>query len=311
MKLSHFAVRHPVVIGMLLIVLGVFGIFALSSINVEFMGDVSAPSIIVVAIYPGADAEDVEEDVTSILEDDFVTLPDFKSVSSSSSNSFATVEITFRDGIDPYDRITEVRDRINKLMAELPAGLQGTPEALVGGAEMLPIFSFSVSEASRTDASGTDPAALLLASDTGSITNYITENLRPRLTAIGGVSDVELSGGQELQVNVELQLEQLEARSISALTVYQILGYSNQFLPAGKALFQGREVAIRYRGELASLEDIRQLPVGYHRFRRSGRCRRSAAGRSWRKSAVCCYHPAVRSCMGQYLRYPAQEEEGT
>ena len=248
MKLSHFAVRHPVVIGMLLIVLGVFGIFALSSINVEFMGDVSAPSIIVVAIYPGADAEDVEEDVTRILEDDFVTLPDFKSVSSSSGNSFGRVEITFRDGIDPYDRITEVRDRINKLMAELPAGLQGTPEALVGGAEMLPIFSFSVSGNSTQD---------ML-----SVTDFITETLRPRLTAISGVSDVEISGGRELQVNVELQLEQLEARSISALTVYQILGYSNQFLPAGKAIFQGREVAIRYRGELASLEDIRQLPVG-------------------------------------------------
>ena len=248
MKLSHFAVRHPVVIGMLLIVLGVFGIFALSSINVEFMGDVSAPSIIVVAIYPGADAADVEEDVTSILEDNFVTLPDFKSVASSSSNSFGRVEITFRDGIDPYDRITEVRDRINKLMAELPAGLQGTPEAFVGGAEMLPIFSFSVSGNSTQD---------ML-----SVTDFITETLRPRLTAISGVSDVELSGGRELQVNVELQLEQLEARSISALTVYQILGYSNQFLPAGKAIFQGREVAIRYRGELASLEDIRQLPVG-------------------------------------------------
>ena len=248
MKLSHFAVRHPVVIGMLLIVLGVFGIFALSSINVEFMGDVSAPSIIVVAIYLGADAADVEEDVTSILEDDFVTLPDFKSVSSSSGNSFGRVEITFRDGIDPYDRITEVRDRINKLMAELPAGLQGTPEAFVGGAEMLPIFSFSVSGNSTQD---------ML-----SVTDFITETLRPRLTAISGVSDVELSGGRELQVNVELQLEQLEARSISALTVYQILGYSNQFLPAGKAIFQGREVAIRYRGELASLEDIRQLPVG-------------------------------------------------
>ena len=263
MKLSHFAVRHPVVIGMLLIVLGVFGIFALSSINVEFMGDVSAPSIIVVAIYPGADAEDVEEDVTSILEDNFVTLPDFKSVSSSSSNSFSTVEITFRDGIDPYDRITEVRDRINKLMADLPAGLQGTPEALVGGAEMLPIFSFAVSGRATTVASTIGDSRIgEPALDVLSITDYVTETLRPRLTAISGVSDVEISGGKELQVNVELQLEQLEARSISALTVYQILGYSNQFLPAGKAIFQGREMAIRYRGELASLEDIRQLPVG-------------------------------------------------
>ena len=248
MRLSHFAVRHPVVIGMLLIVLGVFGVFSLSSINVEFMGDVSAPSIIVVAVYPGADAEDVEEDVTALLEDDFVTLPDFKSVSSSSANSVSMVEITFRDGIDPYDRITEVRDRINRLMTDLPGGLQGTPEAFVGGAEMLPIYSFSVAGGSAQDA--------------GAITDYIHETLRPRLTAISGVSGVEVSGGRELRVNVELILAELEARSISALAVYQVLGYSNQFLPAGTAIFQGKEVAVRYRGELSSLEDIRQLPVG-------------------------------------------------
>ena len=56
MKVSQFAVKHPVVIGMLLIVLGVFGILSVSSINVEFMGDISMPSVIVVAVYPGADA---------------------------------------------------------------------------------------------------------------------------------------------------------------------------------------------------------------------------------------------------------------
>lgn len=246
MKLSHFAVRHPVVIGMLLIVLGVFGVLALSSINIEFMGDVSAPTVIVVSIYPGADAEDVEADVTSVLEDNFVTLPDFKSVSSSSANSFSTIEITFRDGIDPYDRITEVRDRINRLMPDLPEGIQGTPEVLVGGAEMLPIFSFSVSGDS----------------DAGGITDYIQEILRPRLTAISGVSNVNVSGGQELQVKVELLLDQLEARGVSALTVYQTLQYGNQFLPAGSAIMQGQSVAIRYRGELSSLDDIRQLPVG-------------------------------------------------
>ena len=56
MKVSQFAVKHPVVIGMLLIVLGVFGILSVSSLNVEFMGAISMPSVIVVAVYPGADA---------------------------------------------------------------------------------------------------------------------------------------------------------------------------------------------------------------------------------------------------------------
>lgn len=246
MKVSQFAVKHPVVIGMLLIVLGVFGILSVSSINVEFMGDISMPSVIVVAIYPGADAQDMEEDVTSILEDDFVTLPDFKSISSESANSVCTITITFRDGIDPYDRVTEVRDRINRLMPDLPQGLSGTPVVLVGGAEMLPVFSFSVSGGE----------------DQGAVTNYVENTLKPRLTSIAGVSSVEVSGGSNLRVNVKLRVEDLASKEISALNVYQILGYSNVSLPAGSVVYNDENIAIRYRGELTSLEDIRQLPVG-------------------------------------------------
>lgn len=246
MKVSQFAVKHPVVIGMLLIVLGVFGILSVSSINVEFMGDISMPSVIVVAVYPGADAQDMEEDVTSVLEDDFVTLPDFKSISSESANSVCTITLTFRDGIDPYDRVTEVRDRINRLMPDLPQGLSGTPIVLVGGAEMLPVFSFSV----------------LGGEDQGAVTNYVENTLKPRLTSVAGVSSVEVSGGSNLRVNVKLRVEDLASKEISALNVYQILGYSNVSLPAGSVVYNDENIAIRYRGELTSLEDIRQLPVG-------------------------------------------------
>ena len=240
MKVSQFAVKHPVVIGMLLIVLGVFGILSVSSINVEFMGDISMPSVIVVAVYPGADAQDMEEDVTSVLEDDFVTLPDFKSISSESANSVCTITITFKDGIDPYDRVTEVRDRINRLMPDLPQGLSGTPIVLVGGAEMLPVFSFSV----------------LGGEDQGAVTNYVENTLKPRLTSVAGVSSVEVSGGSNLRVNVKLRVEDLASKEISALNVYQILGYSNVSLPAGSVIYNNENIAIRYRGELTSLEDI-------------------------------------------------------
>ena len=123
MKISEFSVKHPVIIGMFIIVLAVFGVLSISTINVEFMGDISVPSVIVVSVYPGADAEDIEDDVTEVLEDDFVTLPDFKSISSQSANSVSTITITFRDGIDPYDKLGEVRDRINRLMEDLQEGL--------------------------------------------------------------------------------------------------------------------------------------------------------------------------------------------
>lgn len=246
MKISRYAVKHPVVIAMLLVVLVVFGIVSLASLNVEFMADVSTPSVLVFALYPGASAEDMEQDVTSVMEDDFVTLPDFKSVESESSNSVSLITITFRDGVDPHDRLSEVRDRINKLMEDLPEGLSGVPNVFVGGVEMLPIFSFAV------------PAG----SDSGTMTKYIQDNLRPRLTSIPGVSSVDVSGGKELQVNIVLRLEDLAAKGISAMTVYQILNYSNVSLPAGSVIYNQQNISVRYNGELVSLTDIKELPVG-------------------------------------------------
>lgn len=246
MKISRYAVKHPVVIAMLLVVLVVFGIVSLLSLNVEFMADVSTPSVLVFSLYPGASAEDMEQEVTSVIEDDFVTLPDFKSVESESSNSVSLITITFRDGVDPHERITEVRDRINKLMEELPEGLSGVPNVFVGGVEMLPIFSFAVSAGS----------------DSGTMTKYIQDTLRPRLTSIPGVSSVDVSGGKELQVNIILRLDDLAAKGISSMTVYQILNYSNVTLPAGNVKFNQQNISVRYNGELVSLNDIKELPVG-------------------------------------------------
>lgn len=246
MKVSEYAVKHPVVVAMLLIVLVVFGLLAITSINVEFMADVSAPSVMVLTVYPGASAEDMERDVTSVLEDDFVTLPDFKSISSESSNSLSLITITFRDGVDPYDRITEVRDRTNKLMESLPEGVTGIPNVFVGGAEMLPVISFAVTGGS----------------DSGTMTQYIEDTLKPRLTSIPGVSSVSVTGGKELQVNIELRTKDLAARNISALTIYQLLNYSNVSLPAGSAVYHNKNISVRYSGEFTSLDDIKNLPVG-------------------------------------------------
>ena len=80
MKISNWAVKHPVIIGMFLIVLVVFGVICVTSMNLEFIGDLSMPSVMVFAVWPGARAEDVEQDLTSPLENVFVTLPDFSGI---------------------------------------------------------------------------------------------------------------------------------------------------------------------------------------------------------------------------------------
>ena len=89
MRIATLSVRHSAVLSMILIALAAFGIFSISTTNLEFIPDMDMPQIFVVAVYPGASAEDVENDVVDILEDDFVTLPGFKGMDSQSMNSAA------------------------------------------------------------------------------------------------------------------------------------------------------------------------------------------------------------------------------
>lgn len=246
MKMSHFSVKHPAVIGMLVIVLATFGIFSLMNMNVSFMSDISKPMVIVVSIYPGASAEDIEQDVTNVLEKDFITLPNFKNITSSSANSLSVIEISFQDESDPYDQLAEVRNRINQKRSDLPAGLQGLPSAFVGGGDMLPILTFSLKGGK----------------DVGRLTDYIENTIRPRITQISGVSGVNIYGGKNLQLSIKINTRAAASKGVSINRVYQALQYGNANMPAGHALYQDHIIDVRYRGSFSSINDIKNLPVG-------------------------------------------------
>ena len=246
MKISRFSVKHSAVLTMILLALLLFGLLSISSTNMEFVSNMDLPQIFVIAIYPGASAEDIESEVVDILEDDFVTLPDFKSMDSQSMNSVGVVTITFRDGVDPNEQLEEVRNRISQLSSSLPSGLQGEPQALVGGATMLPVTSFTLS-------GGEDIAAL---------SAYVTDELRPRLTRIPGVSTVEISGSTEPEVQITLRMDDMNARGISPVTVFQILQFSNASMPLGTVESGTTGVDMRFDGSYDDISDIMDLPVG-------------------------------------------------
>ncbi len=248
MKLTRYPVAHPVIIAMTLLALGVFGLMAVSDTNTEFLPDISNPMVYVLTVYPGASSQDIEETVTEILEDDFVTLPNFKSMTSQSINSASIVAITYQDGIDPYDEIDEVRNRIDDLIDDLPSGISGRPYALVGGTSMLPIASFVV----ETDGD-----------DINAIGDYIEDEIKPQLSQISGVSTITVNGAKTATVDVKLKMDELTSRGISPLAVYQMLSYNNYSIPLDSVSYAGTEIDAKFDSRFSSLEDIEALPVGY------------------------------------------------
>ena len=245
MKVSHYAVKHPVVIAMILIALVAFGIYCLFGLSLEFIPDMSLPEVEIITIYPGASAEDVENDVTKIIEDEMVTLPNFKSMSSQSNNSYSWITINYQDGIDVYEQLTELRFRLQQLESQLPDDAH-KPYALVGGATMLPLMQF----------------AILGGDDTARITSYINDTLKPKITRIDGVASVEMYGDVKPQIEVKLRMDDVSSKGISVLQVYQVLNYSNFSVPLGTADYQSHTINVKYDGAVESLDELRQLPVG-------------------------------------------------
>lgn len=248
MKLTRYPVAHPVIIAMTLLALGVFGLMAVSDTNTEFLPDISNPMVYVVTIYPGASSKDIEETITNVLEDDFVTLPNFKSMSSQSINSASIVSITYQDGIDPYDEIDEVRNRIDDLIDDLPDGIQGRPYALVGGTSMLSIASFVVES---TDG------------DINALGDYVENEIKPQLTQISGVSTITVNGAKNPTVDVKLRMDDLNSKGISPIAVYQMLSYSNYSIPLDSVSFEGTSIDAKFDSTYSSLDEIASIPVGY------------------------------------------------
>ncbi len=248
MKLTRYPVAHPVIIAMTLLALGVFGLMAVADTNTEFLPDISNPMVYVVTIYPGASSKDIEETITNVLEDDFVTLPNFKSMSSQSINSASIVSITYQDGIDPYDEIDEVRNRIDDLIDDLPDGIQGRPYALVGGTSMLSIASFVVES---TDG------------DINALGDYVENEIKPQLTQISGVSTITVNGAKNPTVDVKLRMDDLNSKGISPIAVYQMLSYSNYSIPLDSVTFEGTSIDAKFDSTYSSLDEIASIPVGY------------------------------------------------
>ena len=245
MKIASYAVKHPVVIGMLVIALVAFGFYCIFGMNLEFLPDISLPEVEVITIYPGASAEDVEKDITRILEDDFATLPNYKSMTSQSMNSMSWITITYSDGVDPYEQLTDLRYRISQLKDDLPEDAQ-EPVSIVGGATMLPIMTFAIKGGS----------------DTSRIMDYVEDTLKPRLTRIEGVSEISVYGATDLEIQVKLRMDDIQSKGVSVLQIYQVLNYSDKSIPLGNASYNGKTINVKYDGSIEDTEQLRQLPVG-------------------------------------------------
>ncbi|MDQ3036281.1 MAG: efflux RND transporter permease subunit, partial [Myxococcota bacterium] len=245
MTLSDVAIKRPVFTAMISVGIVVLGILGYSRLGVNLFPDVEFPVVTVTTIYPGASPAEMESQVTEKIEDAIVSLPGIDRVQSWSRDSVSNVVIFFELDVDIIEASTQVRERVAQVRAQLPREAEDPTVARldVGAA---PIANYTLQ-------GGSDLQALR---------DIAEDDIRPYLEQVEGVAGVNVLGGRERQINVELDLDRLQALGLTPLAIVALIQRENLSVPAGGFDEGDRRIAVRTLGEVASIQELRDLPVG-------------------------------------------------
>jgi len=244
MKLADVSIRRPVFATMMIFALIVLGLFSYIKLNVDLYPDVDIPFVIVTTVLPGAGPEQIETDVTKKIEDAVNPVAGVDYIQSTSQENMSIIVIAFKLEIDGKSAAQDVREKIAAIRAKLPDETKD-PVIQRYDAQSFPIFSITVS--------GSRPAR--------EITTFTKDVVKKRLENIPGVGSVDLVGGAEKEVQIEIDASRLEAYNLSIQDVINCVGTQNVEIPGGNLTQGPRQLLVRTMGKYKNVEDFNKVIV--------------------------------------------------
>lgn len=249
MWLSDLSIKRPVFITMIFTALLVVGLIAYSRMGVDLFPDVSFPFVAVQTAYPGAGPEDVETQISKPIEEAVGSLSGVKTVSSTSSEGVSLVLIEFQIETNTSRAVSDVQERVNALKATLPKDVID-PVVLRFDPNTLPIMTLGVADKSGA-----------MAPD--KLRKLVDDKIRPRIERVPGVAGVDVSGGLQREIHVELSADRLAAQQISPDLVIAAISAQNLDVPAGRIDQGDTDVTLRTPGNFQKIEDIGQVVISH------------------------------------------------
>lgn len=230
-----------------IVMIFVIGFVCYASLPKQQYPVIQLPMVIIYTVYPGASATDMEELVTSKIEDKCMAADGFDAVTSDSYNSTSVVKVNFNRDLpedELQDDIDKLRNEIEDLKAnELPSGIT--------------TLTFN------DNAFDTSGYVVAFTSDTKSNEELVqrAEELKDELIGNEGVGKVEVDGEIQRQVKITVDIEKLNYINLSLAELSGIVGYQNTIVPVGTVQFENDEMFINTSGKLQSLEEIENITV--------------------------------------------------
>lgn len=245
MSLYQTAVKKPITTALVFVAVAIFGLFSLVNIPIDLIPEIETNTIMVMTTYQGANASDIENNVTKPLENTLNSVSDLKHLSSSSRENVSIVTLEFEYGIDIDEATNDVRDKLELVKQMLPDNVDN-PMIFKFGADAIPILMLSVTAEEST------PGLYKILDDI--VVNPIAR--------IGGVGTVSISGAPQRQIIIHCDPHKLEAYNIPIETISSIIAAENRNTPAGQIDVGSNTYSLRVQKEFASADEMANLVLG-------------------------------------------------
>ena len=244
MSITEIAIKRPSLVIVFFAVLSVLGAISFSNLSYELIPKFDAPVMFISTVYPGASPAEVENNVTKKIEDAVSSMENVTSIRSTSFESVSTVTLEFKQETDINLALQDAQRKLSAIESSLPEDAD---------APVLSKFSSSEVPVMQLGATGNLAPTQLY--------DLVKQRIKPALSRVDGVGQVSLVGGQEREIRVLVNRDQLEGHGLSLLQLVQAVQQANLEFPTGKIKSENAQIQVRLSGKLLDLEEIRQLVI--------------------------------------------------
>jgi HAE1 family hydrophobic/amphiphilic exporter-1 len=244
MKLAEISIKRPSLVIVLFTILILGGLFSYSQLGYELIPKFEQNVITISTVYPGASPSEVENTVTKKIEDAIASLENVKKIDSKSYESLSIVSITLTSNAKVDFSLNDAQRKINAIISDLPDDVK-TPALTKFSLSDLPIMTLGAN-------GKMDEAAFY---------DLIDKKIAPILSRVQGVAQVNIIGGSEREIQVNLDALKMQGYGLSVPQVQQNILTSNLDFPTGNIQTRNQKILIRLAGKYKSVEELRNLVV--------------------------------------------------
>lgn len=244
MSLAQKSVERPIFTIMIVLIVLILGGLALSRLPVDLMPDITFPTLSVSTDYGNASPEEVEQLITRQIEKAVAAVPGVQSIESESGEGNSNVRISFNWGTNLDASSNDLRDRLDRVVAQLPDGAS-RPTLRKFDLAATPILELGIT-------SKLPPLQLR---------QLIDNQIQYRLERIPGVAAINVRGGLVREIHVNLDPDQIKALRLPLGQIISAINSANINLPAGSITSGNNEITIRTPGDIRNLTELKNTIV--------------------------------------------------